>query len=243
MSITATYARHLKRKKLQENSISSYLSDVQLFLNWSETNAPLMPISLKMVDQYLRTASFTRSKETMKRKQVSLTHFVEWMQTTANPTGDTITSSKAFQKYRKLSVSALALLLVSIQIVSASPTSNIENIEVESIDNPFANSKEVSTANDNFTNVNQDIPIAVSGYEISPALEQPSSSMNVVLSLHDDAASSSEDEGQVMLSPLGGTETIERGNNYTIIVSHTIREHSIITFTPTGPTNGQALYI
>lgn len=221
MPITQDYAQHLKRKSLQENSIASYLSDLQLFMKWKETNAPLAPFSIEMVKQYLKTASFTRSAETMKRKEVSLTNFVKWIND--DEKNSNIYTNNSIGKYGKY-LTGLALTIVCIQI-ALSPQHKSAN------DIVFSENISIAPAHTNFEDVN--IPIAVSGYEIET--DDVSSPTSVVLSLHDDALS--------VDTLNAGKAYIPKGDTFTLIVSDSIKDNSIITVTPTSPTGGQTLYI
>lgn len=238
MPITQDYAQHLKRKNLQENSIASYISDIQLFIRWRETNAPLGTFSTEIVNQYLKTASFTRSPETMKRKEVSLANFIKWVN--ENEKSSNTYTNNSIGKY----LTVLALIIVCMQILL--PTqNNLEDGTVlsDSIDNPLSANTSVVETSTNFNNVK--IPIAVSGYEISPDVSAyyPSSEKSMVLALQDESAVDDENQHSVVLSPVGGTELIEAGNLHTIIYSSSIKQNSIITVTPTASTNGQTLYI
>lgn len=113
MPITDSYAQHLKRKGLQVNSINSYVSDVQLFTKWKDTNSPLAPYNETMVKQYLTTASFTRSPETIKRKDVSLMNFIKWEnEVYSSPLYTNNSISKFSNKYLRVVLSGVGVGLI-----------------------------------------------------------------------------------------------------------------------------------
>lgn len=239
MDITAQYAQKLNKDNLQKNTINSYISDVRLFLSWKEKFAPTTPLEESLLIQYLKTSSFTRSKYTMRRKEISLTKFINWV--SGNSIDHDTSNRKAKIDKTKYALSASALILLLIQIISVPTTADTETInhlsEYTTLDTKFQNE-----------NVNVESPIdisvdgveiAVSGYEIQTPLSDPA---DVVLTLESNYEQSEESRLE-SLSPSGGSQQIEEGSTYTIILDDSINSESIITVTPTTSTNGNNLYI
>lgn len=236
MDITANYAQHLRSENLQENSIRSYLSDVHQFLQWKEMFAPKAEISNNLIDQYIRTYSFTRSSHTTRRKLTGLTKFYNWFSSTTPSNTKVSLKGKSYLSY------AGAFLVVTLSLAGNLSTPTVTqhyNIDTNYQDlNQKAPSSISTQMPDELPKINKPIDIAVSGYELNTMGRDNSS--EVILALHEE---NQEEVMQEMATAFGGTEQIEKLNTYTIILHNSLRKNSIITVTPTAATNGQALYI
>jgi hypothetical protein len=230
MDITARYAQQLHKDKLQENTINSYISDVRQFMVWKDMFSPNSRVDEALLSQYLKTSSFTRSKFTMRRKEISLKKFLQWTNTNS-------ARSKSKPKYLASST-ALILLLLPLALQTNFSSLSYDNLEYASINKDYATTA-VTTESPIDISV-EGVEVAVSGYEIQAPIQD--SSAEVVLSLQNNLEEESPDTLE-SLSPIGGTEQIKQGASYTIIYNDSIDADSLIIVTATAPSHGETLFI
>jgi hypothetical protein len=231
MDITARYAQQLHKDKLQENTINSYLSDVRQFIVWKDMFSPNSKVDEALLSQYLKTSSFTRSKFTMRRKEISLKKFLQWTNTnSARP--------RSKPKYLASSTALILLLLLPLAVQTNLSSLSYDNLEYASINKDYATTA-VTTESPIDISV-EGVEVAVSGYEIQAPIQDPSA--EVVLSLQNNLEEERSDTLE-SLSPTGGTEQIKQGASYTIIYNDSIDADSLITVTATAPSHGETLFI
>src|SRR3989344_5045358 len=120
MDITAKYAHYLYGNNLTNTSIKNYLSDINQYLLWKDKFAPNQLISEELIQQYLRTSSLTRSIYTIRRKEVSLNKFLDWIKQDSLVAPIKRAEAKQQNKY-PLVAATFILLLMSFALVTSTP--------------------------------------------------------------------------------------------------------------------------
>lgn len=238
MDITAQYAQQLVREKMQKNTIKNYVSDVRQFLAWKYMTAPNVHIDSQLIDQYLRVISFARSSQTIHRKYVSLSKFLQWVSLPHNNESDIAEKPKENIPYKFTFATIGALIILLLPLSISTSTVNEYSEEVFAPTETSLSQENISINNKPIDLSVEGVEVAVSGYEIESPMSDPA---EMLLTLQENIDAQQEDIES--LSPNGGRHIIEANSTYTIILDESINPHSIITVTPTSETQGQQLYV
>lgn len=245
--VASKFEKELRGRKISNNTISNYLSDLKVFKDWCYArNIKLASADRRLIKEYLSFLSKTTSDTTLKRKTSSLNQFIEFIHpdNIKEPVPDQIQKSiLSFSKARYAAFSLFSLSLFSLFIPFSLPTSNIPSIN-DSQETPLYGSK----LNKNELSVptkinNSKLKITISG-EAFPEGVGDSSSIELL-----DGAYLIKDGEELSLLRIDETSSSEAGKgqilaneSQTTIYNNEIDANSLVFVTLTSNSN-QVIFV